>query len=171
MKKLLTVLAAALAALSMSAQAASHVGAAPATSGATKQQTKMGDCSTEFKATGKWSFNPRVPLVDANGHAQLSTRGRPEYAFNGERGREGQLIGRIGYGEPFVVGTQSTHTIGKGETGTLYLVINDDLYAIKQIPQKLQGGGIRGSQVDGFAALCFRFAITLSAAQRTGFTQ
>jgi hypothetical protein len=83
----------------------------------------------EFRTAGKWSFNPRAPLVDANGHAQLSTRGRPEYAFNGDGGREGQLIGRIGYGEPFIVGVQSSHTIGKGETGTLYLVINDDLYS------------------------------------------
>jgi len=57
MKRLLTVLACAMAAFSMSAQAASHAGAAPmAASGAsapTKQQSKMSTCSTDFKATGK----------------------------------------------------------------------------------------------------------------------
>jgi uncharacterized protein YdaL len=57
MKRLMTLLACAAAAFSMSAQAASHTGAAPmAASGAsapTKQQTKMGTCSADFKATGK----------------------------------------------------------------------------------------------------------------------
>ncbi|HEV7913543.1 MAG TPA: PsiF family protein [Albitalea sp.] len=57
MNTLLTGLAAVLAAFSMSAQAASHAGAAPmAASGAsapTKQQSKMGSCSAEFKTTGK----------------------------------------------------------------------------------------------------------------------
>lgn len=47
MKKLISVLALAVAAFAGSAQAA-DTAAAP-----TKQQTKMGSCSTEFKATGK----------------------------------------------------------------------------------------------------------------------
>ena len=50
MNKTLALLAAALAALSMSAHAAD---AASAASAPTKQQTKMGTCSADFKKTGK----------------------------------------------------------------------------------------------------------------------
>ncbi len=53
MKQLITVLALAAAAFSMSAQAASHTGAAPMAAEPTKQQNKMGSCSADFKATGK----------------------------------------------------------------------------------------------------------------------
>ena len=55
--------------------------------------------------------------------------GRPEYAFNGPGGREGQLIGRIGNGKPFIVGVQSSHKIANDENGAVYLVINDDLHS------------------------------------------
>ncbi|WP_372527810.1 PsiF family protein [Piscinibacter sp.] len=47
MKKLMTVLALAVAAFATSAHAAD------AASAPTKQQTKMGSCSADFKATGK----------------------------------------------------------------------------------------------------------------------
>lgn len=52
MKKLMTVLAVAMAAFSMSTHAADAASAA-ASGAPTKQQTKMASCSTEFKATGK----------------------------------------------------------------------------------------------------------------------
>jgi outer membrane lipoprotein-sorting protein len=51
MKNLLSVLAVAMAAFTASAQAADTT--AGAASAPTKQQTKMGSCSADFKATGK----------------------------------------------------------------------------------------------------------------------
>lgn len=49
------------------------------------------------------------------------------YAYSGPNGCEGQLIGRIGEGRPFVVGASSSHEVESGENGEVYLVINDDL--------------------------------------------
>ena len=37
------------------------------------------------------------------------------------------LIGRIGDGRPFVVGAHGSHSVAAGESGQVYLVINDDL--------------------------------------------
>jgi tetratricopeptide (TPR) repeat protein len=83
--------------------------------------------TVDFHAVGRWVFNPGLPAVDGDGAAQFSTQGRAEYAYHESGGREGQLIGRIGNGRPFIVGANSSHTITNGESGTLYLVINDDL--------------------------------------------
>jgi len=79
------------------------------------------------KADGKWTFNPSQPPVDGAGAGNLSTAGRTNYTFSGAEGREGQLVGRIGGGAPFVAGAQSVHKIRRGETGPLYLSINDDI--------------------------------------------
>jgi tetratricopeptide (TPR) repeat protein len=86
-----------------------------------------GPGTIDFQAVGKWVFNPGLPAVDGDGAPQFSTQGRAEYAYHESGGREGQLIGRIGNGRPFIVGANSSHTITNGESGTLYLVINDDL--------------------------------------------
>jgi hypothetical protein len=51
------------------------------------------------------------------------------YAYSAQGGCEGQLIGRIGNGRPFVVGAQGTYRIADDEWGPLFLVINDDLHA------------------------------------------
>jgi hypothetical protein len=80
-----------------------------------------------FKADGKWVFNPSQPAVDGDGAGNLSTAGRTRYSFSGEQGREGQLIGKIGDGAPFVAGAHGVHKIKRGERGPLYLVINDDI--------------------------------------------
>jgi hypothetical protein len=87
----------------------------------------QGSGTIAFRATGTWIFNPAMPAVDGNGDVRFSTEGRPTYAFSGPGGREGQLIGRIGTGTPFIVGTMSSHFIAAGESGPVYLVINDDL--------------------------------------------
>ncbi|MGC1466923.1 MAG: hypothetical protein WA792_14450 [Pseudolabrys sp.] len=79
-----------------------------------------------FKAAGKWIFNPSQPAVGGNGAGNLSTSGRTSYTFSGSDGREGQLIGRIGQGAPFVAGTQGVHEVRPNEIGRLYLMINDD---------------------------------------------
>jgi hypothetical protein len=86
-----------------------------------------GPGTLEFRAAGTWVFNPNLPAVGANGDGRFSTQGRQGYSFHGAAGREGQLIGRIGNGAPFVVGAQSSHHIAEGEEGPLYLVINDDI--------------------------------------------
>ena len=86
-----------------------------------------GPGTIEFRVTGKWTFNPDQPAVDANGDCRFSTRGRRTYPFGESNGCEGQLIGRIGNGKSFIVGTQSSHIIEPDEKGPLYLVINDDL--------------------------------------------
>lgn len=96
----------------------------------TWQKTSLvvrGSGTIAFRAAGTWSFNPAFPAVDGSGNVRFSTEGRPTYAFNGPGGREGQLIGRIGTGAPFIVGTSSVHFIAGGESGPVYLVINDDL--------------------------------------------
>ncbi len=86
-----------------------------------------GSGTIAFRAVGTWIFNPTQPAVDGNGDIRFSTEGRPTYAFSGPGGREGQLIGRIGTGAPFIVGTESSHFIAAGESGPVSLVINDDL--------------------------------------------
>jgi hypothetical protein len=86
-----------------------------------------GSGTIAFRAVGTWIFNPTLPAVDGNGDVRFSTEGRPTYAFSGPGGREGQLIGRIGTGAPFIVGAKSSHFIAAGESGPVYLVINDDL--------------------------------------------
>ena len=86
-----------------------------------------GSGTIAFRAVGTWIFNPTQPAVDGNGDIRFSTEGRPTYAFSGPGGREGQLIGRIGTGAPFIVGTESSHFIATGESGPVSLVINDDL--------------------------------------------
>jgi hypothetical protein len=86
-----------------------------------------GSGTIAFRAVGTWIFNPVLPAVDGNGDVRFSTEGRPTYAFSGPGGREGQLIGRIGTGAPFIVGSKSNHFIAAGESGPVYLVINDDL--------------------------------------------
>jgi hypothetical protein len=89
--------------------------------------TIHGPGTLEFRAAGTWVFNPNLPAVGANGDGRFSTQGRQGYSFHGAAGREGQLIGRIGDGVPFVVGIQSSHHVAEGEEGPLYLVINDDI--------------------------------------------
>ena len=81
----------------------------------------------QIAATGTWTFNPRIGAVSAAGAGQFSTQGRSTYAFSGVGGKEGQLIGRIGNGKPFVVGANCSHQLGPSDVGPLYLVINDDL--------------------------------------------
>ena len=80
-----------------------------------------------IKAAGKWIFNPSQPPVDGAGAGNLSTAGRTNYTFSGAEGREGQLIGKIGAGKPFVAGARGVHKIKRGERGPLYLSINDDI--------------------------------------------
>lgn len=82
-----------------------------------------------FHAAGRWRFNPGLPAVDANGDCRFPTLGRHMYAYSAQGGCEGQLIGRIGNGSPFVVGAQGTYRIADNELGPLFLVINDDLHA------------------------------------------
>jgi len=89
-----------------------------------------GPGTIDFRAVGTWVFNPSLPAVDGNGASRFSTQGRREYAFDGPSGREGQLIGRIGNGAPFIVGAQSSHRVTAGEEGPLYLVINDDINGV-----------------------------------------
>ncbi|HUC62293.1 MAG TPA: hypothetical protein VMF53_10085 [Alphaproteobacteria bacterium] len=79
-----------------------------------------------FHAVGTWVFNPSRPAVDADGDRRLPTGGRACYADQDPNAREGQLIGRIGNGRPFVVGASSERRVGD-ERGRLFLVINDDL--------------------------------------------
>jgi len=83
-----------------------------------------------FRTDGIWVFNPSQRAVDGDGAESLSTAGRINYTFGGTDGREGQLIGKIGRGKPFVAGAHGVHKVKRGETGPLYLSINDD---IKQI--------------------------------------
>lgn len=87
----------------------------------------QGTGRVEFRAAGKWVFNPGLPAVDGDGDCRFSTRGRTIYAYSGPNGCEGQLIGRIGEGKPFVVGASSSHAVEGDESGEVYLVINDDL--------------------------------------------
>ncbi len=81
----------------------------------------------QIAAQGSWTFNPGFGAVTAAGAGRLSTQGRSGYAFHGPGGREGQLIGRIGNGQPFVVGANCSFQLGRADVGSLYLVINDDL--------------------------------------------
>jgi hypothetical protein len=85
-----------------------------------------GKGSLRFTANGTWVFNPSQPPVDGDGAAKLPTAGRTNYTFSGPQGREGQLIGKIGNGAPFVAGAHGVHDIGQREIGRLYLMINDD---------------------------------------------
>jgi glucose dehydrogenase len=82
-----------------------------------------------FRADGQWVFNPRLAAVNGDGAQNLSTAGRTAYVFKGRQGREGQLIGRIGSGLPFVIGTHGMHKVGPRETGALAMMINDDVDA------------------------------------------
>jgi len=88
--------------------------------------TPAGKGSLRFTASGTWIFNPSQPPVDGDGAANLPTMGRANYTFSGPQGREGQLIGKIGDGAPFVAGAHGSHEIGPREVGRLYLMINDD---------------------------------------------
>jgi TPR repeat len=86
-----------------------------------------GTGTVEFRAAGRWVFNPGLPAVDGDGDCRFSTQGRTMYAYSGPNGCEGQLIGRIGEGRPFVVGAGGSHPVAGDENGQIYLVINDDL--------------------------------------------
>ena len=89
--------------------------------------TLHGDGVLRFAARGRWVFNPSQPAVDGDGAQNLSTAGRISYTFSGSEGREGQLIGKIGHRKPFVAGAHGTHRVKRGEMGSLYLMINDDV--------------------------------------------
>jgi hypothetical protein len=95
------------------------------------QETGMvvvqGAAALEFRAAGTWVFNPGLAAVGGDGNCRFSTRKRTMYAYSGPGGCEGQLIGRIGDGRPFVVGAHGSHSVAAGESGQVYLVINDDL--------------------------------------------
>ena len=80
-----------------------------------------------FTANGRWIFNPSQAPVDGDGAPGLSTANRSSYAFRGAQGREGQLIGKIGNGKPFVAGARGEHQVARHETGPIYLIINDDI--------------------------------------------
>ena len=88
--------------------------------------TLGGRGTIRFKAAGKWIFNPSQPAVGGDGAGNLSTAGRTSYTFSGSDGREGQLIGKIGRGAPFVAGAHGMHDVRPNEIGRLYLMINDD---------------------------------------------
>jgi hypothetical protein len=90
----------------------------------------QGTAELEFRASGRWVFNPGLSAVGGDGDCRFSTRGRSMYAYSGPDGCEGQLIGRIGDGRPFVVGARGSHTVAAGESGQVYLVINDDLQGL-----------------------------------------
>jgi hypothetical protein len=82
-----------------------------------------------FRTEGQWVFNPAQPAVGGDGAQSLSTAGRTAYTFSGRQGREGQLIGRIGGGQPFVVGARGMHKVEPHDTGELSMMINDDVEA------------------------------------------
>ena len=89
--------------------------------------TCAGKGTLQIATTGTWTFNPRIGAVSGAGAGQYSTQGRSTYAFSGVGGTEGQLIGKIGNGKPFIVGANCSHPLGSTDVGPLYLVINDDL--------------------------------------------
>lgn len=90
-----------------------------------------GPGTLRIRASGRWSFNPAEPAVTAAGARRLSTFRRPAYAYSGPGGREGQLIGRIGDGPSFVVGSRVDRGLPPAAVGPLYLSINDDLAGLR----------------------------------------
>jgi phosphatidylserine decarboxylase len=69
-----------------------------------------------------WTANPATGFVDANGNSEY--KAKPGYTLPGAY--EGALCGRIGEsGEVFPIGFEGTTP--KGQSGNLYLCINDDL--------------------------------------------
>lgn len=74
---------------------------------------------------GLWTANPATGMVDANGNSNYIAK--PKYTMPGQA--EGALIGRIGTsGVAFLVGDGPT-VVPAGQSGELYLCINDDLTA------------------------------------------
>ncbi len=71
---------------------------------------------------GMWTANPSTGMTDANGNSAYIAK--DGYTLPGKN--EGALCGRIGEnGNVFLVGKVAT--LPKGESGSLYLCINDDL--------------------------------------------
>jgi hypothetical protein len=96
------------------------------------QTTMMVDRGEYFQlnAVGLWTANPATGMVSADGNHNYPTTGRPNYAYNGPGGFEGQLIARIGTGAPFVAGSLYGRHLGPDEDGGLLsFVINDDIYS------------------------------------------
>ena len=71
-------------------------------------------------SSGSWSVGPGL-CSDGNGRADLRTVGRTGYAYIGDDGFEGQLIGRIGNGPPFVVGNAVSMHVPSDQSGELSL--------------------------------------------------
>ena len=74
---------------------------------------------------GLWTSNPGVNngnLYGPNGSSIIADQ--PGYPLQGAN--EGALIGRIGTNDPFLIGESASTPVG--QTGQLYLSINDDLH-------------------------------------------
>lgn len=80
----------------------------------------------DIVSSGTWCVGPGL-CSDSNGRTDLRTVGRTGYAYVEGDGFEGQLIGRIGNGSPFVVGNAVSIHVPSDQSGQLQFVINDDL--------------------------------------------
>lgn len=80
--------------------------------------------TTTISCSGTWSFNPAIPPCGPAGHFGLVAK--PRYTLPGAP--EGAMIGRVGNNFPFLVG--NSVTAPSGQTGALFLCINDDLNAM-----------------------------------------
>ncbi len=82
-----------------------------------------GSNSTITYISGQWTANPEIDNGELYGPEGVPITAKPGYAMPGAN--EGALVGRIGEGEPFLIGRGVT--IPSDLEGNLKVVINDDL--------------------------------------------
>ena len=88
----------------------------------TSMQVTAGD-RLSFAASGRWDVG--LGQVGPDGREDWCECPVRERRETGSRGRLGALIGRIGTGEPFLIGSQQTITAK--ESGSLFLTANDNM--------------------------------------------
>ena len=84
--------------------------------------TLDGTEAVRVEATGQWTANPATGMVDANGHLGLIAK--EGYNLPGEV--EGLLVCKVG---ATVLPPGANGSIPVGQSGDLYISINDDMFA------------------------------------------